>query len=70
MKLKDIAGKTDKELQDLITDQQKKLAEVVVEMRTKQVTNVKQIHGIKKTIARALTIQSEREITKLEQTND
>ena len=70
MKLKDIVAKTDKELQDLVFDQQKKLAEVVVEMRTKQVTNVKQITGIKKTIARALTIQSERAITKLEQTND
>ena len=70
MKLKDIVAKTDKELQDLVFDQQKKLAEVVVEMRTKQVTNVKQITGIKKTIARALTTQSERAITKLEQTND
>lgn len=68
MKLAEITAKTDAELATFVTAQQKQLADVVIEMRTKQVTNVKQIAAIKQSIARAKTILRERELSKLEQT--
>jgi ribosomal protein L29 len=66
MKLADIAQKNDVELADLITKQQTALSEAVIEARTKEVKNVKTQYGIKRTIARALTIQRQREIIALE----
>lgn len=69
MKLADIRTKSDKELQTLLTDSRKALADAAVDIRTKQVSNVKQIAGIKKTIARTITEQKEREFKKLEESN-
>jgi large subunit ribosomal protein L29 len=68
MKFKDITQKTDKELVTMLTDTRKQLAEAKVDMKTKQVSNVKQIQALKKTVARVLTVQREREFTK-EETN-
>lgn len=69
MKVADIRGKSDKELQTLLADSRKSLAEAVIEMRTTQVKNVKQIAAVKKTIARAITERRERELKKLEESN-
>jgi ribosomal protein L29 len=66
MKLADIAQMNDKELAELIIKQQTVLAEAVIEAKTKEVRNVKTQYGIKRTIARALTIQRQREIVALE----
>lgn len=70
MKITEILDKNDKELATLITDTRKKLADLHVEMRTKKVSNVKQILAIRKTIAQALTVQRQREISALEATNE
>lgn len=66
MKLQDITKTTDQELTDLITAERKALADAVIESRTKEVKQVKTQAAHKKTIARALTIQREREIAKEE----
>ena len=66
MKLKDITAKTDQELAALITSERDALAKAVVESRTKEIKNVKVLAGHKKTIARALTVAREREITQQE----
>lgn len=66
MKIADITQKTDKELMTLLIDSRKKLADAKVELRTKQVSNVKEILALRKTIARVLTVQRERELSKEE----
>lgn len=66
MKVTEITQKTDKELMTLLIDSRKKLADAKVELRTKQVSNVKEILALRKTIARVLTVQRERELTKEE----
>jgi ribosomal protein L29 len=66
MKLQDITKKTDAELAELITMTRSELAKAVIESRTKEIKDTKQLGRLKKTIARALTIAREREIAKLE----
>lgn len=66
MKIADINQKTDKELMTLLIDSRKKLADAKVELRTKQISNVKEIMALRKTIARVLTVQRERELSKEE----
>ncbi len=67
MKLSDITIKTDQELAELITTQRAELAKAIIESRTKEVKGVKIQAAHKRTIARALTLQREREIAKEEQ---
>ena len=66
MKIVDIKQKTDKELSTMLVDSRKKLADAKVELRTKQVSNVKEIAALRKTVARVLTVQRERELSKEE----
>jgi ribosomal protein L29 len=67
MKLQDIAKKNDQELADLLLGARSDLAKAVIESRTKEIRDVKQIGRLKQTVARALTITREREIAKQEQ---
>jgi ribosomal protein L29 len=69
MKYHDLNQKTDKELADMLQQSRTKLSDLVIDMRTKQVSNVKQIAAAKKTVARILTLQNDRELTKLEESN-
>ncbi|HSH31517.1 MAG TPA: 50S ribosomal protein L29 [Candidatus Saccharimonadales bacterium] len=66
IKLRDIAEKTDAELELLINEQRARLAQIALELRTKKVTHVKEAAGAKRTIARALTIKRQRQTTQLE----
>lgn len=63
MKITEIVQKTDKELANMLTDQQAKLAELRVDYRVKQVSNIKELAAVRKTIARIKTIIRERAIT-------
>lgn len=56
MKAKDLRSKSAKELSNTLDDLRKKLETSVVEYRTKEVKNIKQINSIKKDIARVMTI--------------
>lgn len=67
MKLAKITEKQGGELTQFVLDQQKALAGLVIDMRTKKVTNVKEIAAVKRSIAQALTIQRQREIAQAEQ---
>jgi ribosomal protein L29 len=67
MKLSEITAKSDKELTDLIVSERDAYSKAVIDSRTKEVKNVKSLSSHKRTIARALTIQREREIAKVEQ---
>ena len=69
MKLTKIVEKTDKELEALITEQQAKAADLVVNLRTQKVANVKELRSVKRTIARALTLKRQRELAALEKDN-
>ena len=60
LKFKEIAAKSDKELQTMIDDNRKKLAQARIDMRTKQVKNVKEIHSLKLSLAQALTAQRQK----------
>lgn len=64
MKLADITQKSDKELATLITEQRQKLAQARTDLRTKQGGNVKEILALRKTVARVLTVQRQRQLTK------
>ena len=59
MKAKDLRSKSAKELSNTLEDLRKKLETSVVEYRTKEVKNIKQINSIKKDIARVMTIRRE-----------
>lgn len=63
MKVKQIAEKNPKELEQMVVDQRNKLAGLLIDLRTKKVDNIKEISAVKKTIARALTIQRQRELS-------
>lgn len=67
MKLQDIVKKNDHELTELVLSARTDLAKAIVESRTKEIRDVKQLGRLKKTVARALTITREREIAKQEQ---
>ena len=60
MKYTDLLQKSDKELAAMLDDNRKKLSETLVDMRTKQVANVKQVGAIKRQIAQLLTAQRQR----------
>jgi len=66
MKTTEIVQKTDKELATILADQQSKLAELRVDYRVKQVSNIKELAVVRKTVARIKTIQRERAITAAE----
>ncbi|MBW4061500.1 50S ribosomal protein L29 [Candidatus Saccharibacteria bacterium] len=68
MKLQDITKKTDAELMELVKTSRDDLAKAVIDSRTKEVKDVKQLGRLKKTVARALTISRERQIAKEEAT--
>lgn len=69
MKIREIRLKTDAELAQFIRETQTKIAEGYVELRTKEVKHVRQIRNLKTDLARALTLQSERELAELEKQN-
>jgi ribosomal protein L29 len=62
IKLSEITAKTDHELANFITTERAALAQAIIDSRTKEVKGVKILNAHKKTIARALTIQRERQI--------
>ena len=63
MKTSEIVQKTDKELVTILAEQQAKLAELRVDYRVKQVSNIKELAAVRKTVARIKTIMRERAIT-------
>jgi large subunit ribosomal protein L29 len=69
MKAPEMAQKTDKELETIITTTREKLAELRVDFRTKKVSDIKEINRLKKDLARALTLQRERQIAEMEKAN-
>jgi large subunit ribosomal protein L29 len=62
MKIADISQKNDTELAILLGETRTQVAELAIETRTKQVPNVKQAHALKKTVARILTVQRQRQL--------
>lgn len=69
MKLADIKQKSEKELVTVLADTRKELSDTLVEMRTKQFSDVKKIHRLKLTVARIATVQREHELKALEDSN-
>ena len=68
MKLVDITKKTDVELTDLIKTSRADLAQAIIDSRTKEIRNVKELARLKLIVARSLTISRERAIAKEEAT--
>ncbi|MEI7818874.1 MAG: 50S ribosomal protein L29 [bacterium] len=69
MKPAELRTKKPAELDVMMEDIKAQLANAHVELKTKEVKNVREIRKFKRTIARIMTIQSERELAELEQTN-
>lgn len=67
MKIAEIKNRNDAELQALIDDSRRALTQVAIDVRTKEVKDVKAEHNLKKTIARALTVQRERSLSSTEE---
>ncbi len=63
MKAKELKNKSNPELQKTLTDTRAKLAQLSIDYRTKEVKNVREIRGLKRTIARILTIMSQADKT-------
>ncbi len=70
MKFSEIAAKNDNELGTLITATREEISQLSIAMRTKQVPNIKQMHSLKKVVARALTEQRQRDDKKLEENHE
>lgn len=62
MKIKEIGGMKDKELEKFISDQKAKLLKASFDVATKESGKVREIRVIKKDIAKALTVKREREL--------
>jgi ribosomal protein L29 len=69
MKIREIRLQSDTELAKLIDETRRKIAIGYVEIKTKDVKQVREIRNLKVDLARALTIQSERELAELEKSN-
>ena len=69
MKIREIRLQSDAELAKFITDTRQKIASGDVEIKTKDVKQVRAIRNLKTDLARALTITSERELAELEKNN-
>lgn len=69
MKIREIRLQSDAELAKFITDTRQKITEGYVEIKTKDVKQVRAIRNLKTDLARALTITSERELAELEKNN-
>lgn len=67
MKLADITAKNDKDLATLLVESRKQIAGLAIDMRTKQIPNVKQVSALKKTVARILTTQNHRALNSKEE---
>ena len=67
LKRQEIQGKTAAELESLVAEQRQKLGQLVVESRTKKLTNVKEFSHYKKNIARGLTRLRQLQLEKEEQ---
>jgi large subunit ribosomal protein L29 len=61
MKIRELRQKTKKELQDTLNSLRDKLRELRFNLAGGKVKNIKEIHQIKKDIARALTLLNENE---------
>ncbi len=59
MKAKQLRSMSNKELHKSLLDFRVKLAQLNIDYRTKEVKDVKQIHSLKITVARILTIIAE-----------
>jgi|GEM_PF-1279657 len=70
MKASEMRTKSPAEITRFVTETEAALAQAHTDMKTKEVKNVRVIRGLKKQIARALTIQSETELAELEKNND
>ena len=69
MKIREIRLQSDAVLAKFITDTRQKIAESYVEIKTKDVKQVRAIRNLKTDLARALTVTSERELAELEKNN-
>lgn len=61
MKAKQLHDKSAKELEKDLKDNQKKLQDLKIDYKTKDIKNVKEIRTVKKNIARIMTIKSLKE---------
>ena len=67
MKLIDITTKNDQELAALVSQLRTDIATAALEQRTSSVKNIKHLGSLKSSLARALTIERERQIAREEQ---
>jgi ribosomal protein L29 len=69
MTIKEMMDKTDQELAAVVQGSHQQLAGLAIDLVTRKATNHREARELKRTIARAKTIQRQREISELEQTH-
>ncbi|MEX0870112.1 MAG: 50S ribosomal protein L29 [Candidatus Spechtbacterales bacterium] len=60
MKIKELRQKSDKELEKMLQDKKARIVELKMNIASGNVKNVKEMRGVKKDIARILTIFEEK----------
>ena len=63
MKIKDIVGKDEKELKNLLKEKKKELFDLNLENKQNKLKNTRSIFNTKKEIAKILTLIREKELT-------
>lgn len=66
MKTKELKGKTEKELQNLLVESREKLRQLKFDLMAKKVKNVMEIKKLRREIARILTILNQQKKNKEE----
>jgi len=61
MKIKELGQKNDNELKRLLAENQKKIGELKFDLNSKKIKNVKEMSGLKRDVARILTILNKKD---------
>jgi len=56
MKIKELNQKTKKELNDLLTENRRKLGQLRFDLASKKLKNIREIRGLRRDVARVITI--------------
>lgn len=64
MKIKDLRQKTEKELQDLLAENRKRLGQLKFDLASKKLKNSREIRWLRRDIARILTLLKEQHLEK------
>lgn len=69
MKIKEISGKNEKELKDLLKEKRDELSNLKLDNKQNKLKNTRSIFNVRKDISRILTVLKERELAEKNKAN-